>query len=68
VSGTAQPHRPGIQLGALAARLEGHPPGATPCRPAPRFATQERRLVSDMSVDVMRIMSAIGFAIADACG
>jgi putative ABC transport system permease protein len=55
--------RPGVGLGALAARLEAIPPGNT-VQTRAEFATQERRLVSDMSADVMRIMSAIGFAIA----
>jgi putative ABC transport system permease protein len=55
--------RPGVGLGALAARLEAIPPGNA-VQTRAEFATQERRLVSDMSADVMRIMSAIGFAIA----
>lgn len=55
--------RPGVQLGALAGRLAAIPPGNT-TQTRQQFATQERRLVSDMSADVMRIMSGIGFAIA----
>ena len=55
--------RPGVQLGALATRLEAIPPGNT-VQTRAEFTTQERRLVSDMSADVMRIMSGIGFAIA----
>jgi putative ABC transport system permease protein len=55
--------RPGAELGALAARLEAIPPGTT-VQTRAQFATSERRLVSDMSADLMRIMSAIGFAIA----
>ncbi len=55
--------RPDVQLGALAARLEAIPPGNT-VQTRADFATQERRLVSDMSADLMRIMSGIGYAIA----
>lgn len=55
--------RPGVDLGALRARLEGIPPGNT-VQTRSEFAASERRLVGDMSADVMRIMSGIGFAIA----
>ena len=50
-------------LGLLWARLEGIPPGNTVLT-REEFATSERRLVTDMSADLMRIMSGIGFAIA----
>jgi putative ABC transport system permease protein len=55
--------RNGADLGLLRARLEGIPPGNTVLT-REEFATQERRLVTDMSADLMRIMSGIGFAIA----
>jgi putative ABC transport system permease protein len=55
--------RPRIQLGALAARLEAIPPGNT-VQTRQQFDASERRIVTDMSADLMRIMSAIGYAIA----
>jgi putative ABC transport system permease protein len=55
--------RNGQDLGLLRARLEGIPPGNTVLT-REEFATSERRLVTDMSADLMRIMSGIGFAIA----
>ena len=55
--------RPGVQLGALAARLEAIPPG-TSVQTRQQFDASERRIVTDMSADLMRIMSGIGFAIA----
>jgi putative ABC transport system permease protein len=55
--------RQGVDLGLLRARLEGIPPGNS-VQTREEFAQQERQLVSDMSADLMRIMSSIGFAIA----
>jgi putative ABC transport system permease protein len=55
--------RPGVDLGLLRARLEGIPPGNSVLT-REEFAAQERRLVADMSADLMRIMSGIGFGIA----
>ncbi len=55
--------RQGVDLGALRARLEGIPPGNT-VQTSGQFADSERRIVTDMSADLMRIMSGIGFGIA----
>jgi len=53
----------GVDLGMLRARLEGIPPGNT-VQTREQFADSERRIVTDMSADLLRIMSGIGFAIA----
>ena len=53
----------GVDLGVLRARLEGIPPGTT-VQTSSQFAASERRIVTDMSADLMRIMSGIGFGIA----
>jgi putative ABC transport system permease protein len=53
----------GVDLGLLRTRLEGIPPGNSVLT-REEFAASERRLVADMSADLMRIMSGIGFAIA----
>jgi putative ABC transport system permease protein len=55
--------RHGVDLGPLRAQLEAIPPGNSVLT-REEFAAQERRLVTDMSADLMRIMSGIGFAIA----
>jgi putative ABC transport system permease protein len=55
--------RKDMDLGLLRARLEGIPPGNSVLT-REEFAASERRLVADMSADLMRIMSGIGFAIA----
>jgi putative ABC transport system permease protein len=55
--------RPGTDLGLLRARLEAIPPGTT-VQTRNQFADSERRVVTDMSADLLRIMSGIGFAIA----
>jgi putative ABC transport system permease protein len=55
--------RQGTDLGLLRARLEGIPPGAT-VQTSGQFAASERRIVTDMSADLLRIMSGIGFGIA----
>jgi putative ABC transport system permease protein len=55
--------RPGADLGLLRARLEAIPPGVT-VQTSGRFAASERRIVTDMSADLLRIMSGIGFGIA----
>jgi putative ABC transport system permease protein len=55
--------RQGSDLGVLRARLEGIPPGVT-VQTSGQFATSERRIVTDMSADLLRIMSGIGFGIA----
>jgi putative ABC transport system permease protein len=54
---------PGVDLGLLRARLEGIPPGNS-VQTRSQFADSERRLVTDMSADLLRIMSGVGFAIA----
>jgi len=54
---------PGVDLGVLRARLEAIPSGHSVLT-REQFADSERRLVADMSADVLRIMSGIGFAIA----
>ncbi|HET7516963.1 MAG TPA: ABC transporter permease [Actinomycetes bacterium] len=54
---------PGVDLGVLRARLEGIPPGVT-VQTSGQFAASERRIVTDMSADLLRIMSGIGFGIA----
>jgi putative ABC transport system permease protein len=53
---------PGQQLDALAARLRTALPGVTVQRRA-EFAAQERRLVRDMSTDLITIMNTAGFVI-----
>jgi putative ABC transport system permease protein len=55
--------RPDADLGLLRARLEGIPPGVT-VQTSGQFAAAERRIVTDMSADLLRIMSGIGFGIA----
>jgi putative ABC transport system permease protein len=55
--------RRGTDVGLLRARLEAIPPGTT-VQTSQQFAASERRIVTDMSADLMRIMSGIGFAIA----
>jgi putative ABC transport system permease protein len=55
--------RHGVDLGPLRAQLGAIPPGNSVLT-REEFAAQERRLVTDMSADLMRIMSGIGFAIA----
>jgi putative ABC transport system permease protein len=55
--------RPGVDLGVLRARLEGIPPGNS-VQTSGQFAASERRIVTDMSADLLRIMSGIGFGIA----
>jgi putative ABC transport system permease protein len=55
--------RQGVDLGVLRARLEGIPPGNS-VQTSSQFAASERRIVTDMSADLMRIMSGIGFGIA----
>jgi MacB-like periplasmic core domain len=52
--------RQGVDLGVLRARLEGIPPGNS-VQTSSQFAASERRIVTDMSADLMRIMSGIGF-------
>jgi putative ABC transport system permease protein len=53
----------GVDLGVLRARLEGIPSGHSVLT-REQFAASERRIVTDMSADLMRIMSGIGFGIA----
>jgi len=54
---------PGTGLGELRARLEGIPPGNT-VQTRAEFSHQEARITSDMTTDLMRIMTGIGLAIA----
>ncbi|HET7518952.1 MAG TPA: ABC transporter permease, partial [Actinomycetes bacterium] len=55
--------RAGVDLGVRRAQLEGIPPGHTVLT-REDFAASERRIVTDMSADLLRIMSGIGFGIA----
>ena len=48
---------------AVAAAIEREVPGVT-AQSTPDFVASERRIVTDMSADVISIMSAIGFAVA----
>src|SRR3990170_6888341 len=48
---------------AVAAEIERRVPGVT-AQTSATFAAQERRLVMDMSADVISIMSAVGFVVA----
>ena len=48
---------------AVAAEIERRLPGVT-AQTSAAFAAQERRLVMDMSADVISIMSAVGFVVA----
>jgi putative ABC transport system permease protein len=55
--------RPGVDADELAARVAAALP-ATTVQTRDRFAHEEAALVKDMSADLMRIMSIIGFLIA----
>lgn len=54
---------PGKDAGAIAAEIERRVPGVT-AQTTPAFADQERRLVMDMSADVITIMDGIGSLVA----
>lgn len=54
---------PGVSAEALAASIEAQVPGVTALSRT-TFAAEERRLVSDMSAEVVAIMSVIGFFVA----
>lgn len=54
---------PGASSSAVAAEIERHIPGVT-VQSSASFADAERRLVMDMSADVIGIMSGIGFMVA----
>ncbi len=54
---------PGVSAAELARRLQAALPGVTVQTKA-AFTRSESRIVSDMSADLMRIMSMIGFTIA----
>lgn len=54
--------RPGVDPGELAARIEGGVPGVT-ASTREAFARSERRLVGDMSTDIVRAMILVGFVI-----
>jgi putative ABC transport system permease protein len=54
--------RPGVDPGDLAGRIEGVVPGVT-ASTRETFARSERRLVGDMSTDIVRAMILIGFVI-----
>lgn len=53
---------PGAAPATVAARIEAAVPGVT-AQPRQAFATQERKLVKDMSADVITIMNVAGFLI-----
>ena len=53
---------PGVEAGALAARIESSVPGVT-ASTREAFARSERRLVGDMSTDIVRAMILVGFVI-----
>ena len=54
--------RPGVDGGELAARIEAAIPGVT-ASTREAFARSERRLVGDMSTDIVRAMILVGFVI-----
>ncbi len=54
--------RPGVDSGELAGRIEAAVPGVT-ASTREAFARSERRLVGDMSTDIVRAMILIGFVI-----
>ena len=54
--------RPGVDTGDLAARIEGTVPGVT-ASTREAFGRSERRLVGDMSTDIVRAMILVGFVI-----
>ena len=53
---------PGVDAGGLAARIEDGVPGVT-ASTREAFARSERRLVGDMSTDIVRAMILVGFVI-----
>ena len=53
---------PGVEAGELAARIESSVPGVT-ASTREAFARSERRLVGDMSTDIVRAMILVGFVI-----
>ena len=54
--------RPGVTASALARRIEASVPGVT-ATPSAAFARSERRVVGDMSTDIVRAMILVGFVI-----
>jgi len=54
--------RPGTSASALAKRINGSVPGVT-ASTREQFAASERRVVGDMSTDIVRAMTFIGFVI-----
>lgn len=54
--------RPGTSAAELAARINTRVPGVT-ATTREQFATSERRVVGDMSTDIVRAMTFIGFVI-----
>lgn len=54
---------PGADPGAVADRIEDQVPGVT-AQSRDEFAASEARVVTDMSADVLRLMSTIGLVIA----
>ena len=53
---------PGVDASGIAARIEGAVPGVT-ASTREEFASSERRLVGDMSTDIVRAMILVGFVI-----
>ena len=53
---------PGVQAPELAARIEGSVPGVT-ASTREAFARSERRVVGDMTTDIVRAMILVGFVI-----
>lgn len=54
--------RPGVSPTDLASRIERDVPGVT-AQTREQFAAQERRIVDDMTTDIVSIMNLVGFAI-----
>ena len=54
--------RPGVGAQALTRRIERRVPGVT-ASTRERFAASERRVVGDMSTDIVRGMILVGFVI-----
>lgn len=54
--------QPGVAAGDLAARIGRDVPGIT-AQARDQFAAQERRIVADMTTDIVSIMNLVGFAI-----
>jgi putative ABC transport system permease protein len=54
--------RPGVDIGALTSAIERRVPGVT-ASTRQEFAASERRVVGDMSTDIVRAMTLVGFVV-----